>query len=62
LALDGPAADTGAVGFKIEPTAEFAGTSAVGDRGLGGEQFLEQVTCGCRPGGLVISAGDAWRP
>ncbi len=62
LILDGPAADTGAVGFKIEPAVEFAGTSAVGGRGFGREQLLKQVTRGGRPGGLMISAGDAGRP
>ena len=62
VVLDGPTADTGAVGFKIESAEEFAGTSAVGDRGFDGEQFFKQVTCGGRPGGLMISAGDAWRP
>ena len=29
LVLDGPAADAGAVGFKVEPAMEFAGTGAV---------------------------------
>jgi len=60
--FDGPAADTGAVGFETESAEEFAGTSAVGDRGLGGEQFFKQVICGGWPDGLMISAGDAWRP
>ena len=59
---DGPAADTGAVGFEIESAEEFAGTSAVGNRGFGGEQFFKQVTGGGRPDGLMISAGEAWRP
>ena len=42
LVLDGPAPNTGAVGFKVEPAMEFTGTGAVSRRGFGGEQFFEQ--------------------
>jgi len=62
LVFDGPAADAGAVGFKLEATMEFAGGGAVGGRGLGGEEFGEQSGDFVRPRGAVVAAGAAGRP
>ena len=60
LVLDGPAADTGAVGLEIEAAMEFAGSGAVGGWRLGGEQFGQQGGDSRRPDGSMIAAGDAW--
>ena len=60
--FDGPAANAGAVGFKIQTAVEFAGTSAVGRGRLGSQEFVQQGQDLCRPSGLMIAAGNAGRP
>lgn len=62
LVLLGPAADAGAVGFKLEAAVEFAGASTVGGRGLGGEQGRELGDDGRGPVSVVVAAGAARRP
>lgn len=62
LVLDGPAADAGAVGFKMETAVEFAGTSAVGRCGFGRQEFGEQLCDLSRPVRMVIAAGTSRRP
>jgi hypothetical protein len=62
VVLEGPAADAGAVGSQAEAALEFAGTSAVGGGGLGGEQFGEQGRDGGGPRGQMIAARNAGRP
>jgi hypothetical protein len=56
LMFDGPAPDAGAVGFEVEPALGFTGGSAVGGRGLGGEQFGDQGGDFSSPFRLVIAA------
>ena len=69
LVFDGPAADAGAGGFKINPAMQFAGGGAVRGRRLGREEFLGQsdgilwplramvaTGCGRRPG-LLLTLG-----
>jgi hypothetical protein len=58
----GPAANAGAVGFKIQSAMPFAGTSAVGRGRFGSEEFFEQGDDVLGPIGMVIAAGNAWRP
>ena len=58
----GPTADTGLVGFEVEPAKEFAGGGAVGGGRLGGEEFGQQGNHRSRPLGLMVAAGDAGRP
>jgi hypothetical protein len=62
LVLDGPAADAGAVGFEVEAAMEFAGDGAVGGGWFRSEEFGGQCGGVSRPGGMMISAGDAGRP
>ena len=57
LVSDGPAADAGTVGFKLETAVEFAGDGAVGGSGFGGEEFAGQRD-GCRrPVRVMIAPG-----
>ena len=58
----GPAADTGAVGFEVEATVEFAGDGAVRGRRFGGEEFGGQCGHLGGPVGVVIAAGNPGRP
>lgn len=60
--LDGPAADAGTVGFKIQSAVEFAGASAVSRGRLGGKEFFEQVDDVRRPVGLMVATGKTWGP
>lgn len=62
LVGEGPAADAGAVGCKLEAAVEFAGGGAVGGGGLGGEEFGEQGGGVGGPVGLVVAAGVAGGP
>ena len=62
LVCDGPAADAGAVGFKLEAAVEFAGDGTVGRRGIGGEKFGGQRGGFRRPVGVVIAAGKSGGP
>ena len=62
LVLERPAADAGAVGQELETAVEFAGTGAVGGRGLGGEERGEQGGDLRGPVGMVIAAGAARGP
>ena len=62
LVFDGPAANAGAVGFKLEPAVEFAGAGAVGRGRFGSEKFFKQGQDLRRPGGMMITAGNAGRP
>ena len=62
VVFEGPAADAGAVGLKVQSAMQFTGTSAVGGRRLGREEFLEQGDDVLGPSGMVIAAGNAGRP
>jgi len=62
LVGDGPAADTGAVGFKVETAEQFTGDGTVGTRGFYGEQFGGQSDRLSRPVGVMIATGEAGRP
>ena len=62
LVFDGPAANAGTVGFKIQTAVEFAGTSAVGRGRFGSEKFFQQGQDLRRPGGIMIAAGNTGRP
>lgn len=62
LVLDGPAANAGTIGFKVQPPVKFTGRSTVGGGRLGGEQFGEEASNGLWPGGMMIAARDPWRP
>jgi hypothetical protein len=62
LVFEGPAANAGAVGFKIETAVEFAGTSAVGRGRFGSEEFVRQGQDLRRPSGMMIAAGKSGRP
>ena len=54
---DGPAADTGTVGFKLEAAMEFAGDGTVGARWFGGEEFGGQRDGWGGPVRMMIAAG-----
>ena len=58
----GPAADAGAVGFKVQASVQFAGGGAVGGGRLGGKKFGEQGGRGAGPGGVMVAAGVSGRP
>ena len=60
--FDGPAADTGAVGFKLEAAMEFAGDGTVGARWLGGEEFGGQRDGFGGPVRVMIATGASGRP
>lgn len=62
LVFQGPAANAGAVGFKIQPAMQFAGGGAVGGGRLGGKEFGEQQGDFVRPVGVMIAAGKSGRP
>ena len=62
LVLDGPTADTGAVGQELETTVEFAGTGAVGGRGIRGEERGEQGVYFHGPVRMMIATGTGWNP
>jgi len=62
LVGDGPAADTGAVGFKVETAEQFTGDGTVGTRRFYGEQFGGQSDRFSRPVGVMIATGEAGRP
>ena len=47
LVFDGPAADTGAVGWEVEPAVEFAGGGAVGRGWLGRKKLGQPVHQRC---------------
>lgn len=62
LVLEGPAADTGAVGLEVQTAVEFAGGGAVGGGRLGGKEFGEQRADLVGPDGMMVAAGAAGRP
>jgi hypothetical protein len=62
LVFDGPAADAGAVGLKVQTAMEFTGTGAGGGGRLGGEELGQFNDDLGRPVGLVIAAGSARGP
>ena len=62
LVFDGPAADTGAVGFEVEAAEQFAGDGTVGTRGFAGEEFGGQSDRFDRPVRVMIATGQARRP
>lgn len=62
LMFDGPAPDTGAIGFEVKPAQEFTGGGAVGRRRFGGEEFGEQGGHVGGPVRVMIAAGYVGRP
>jgi hypothetical protein len=60
--FDGPAADAGAVGLKVEPAVEFAGDATVRAGRFGGEKFGGEGNGFSRPIGVMIAAGEARGP
>src|SRR3989442_436291 len=62
LAFNGPAAHAGAVGFEAEAAEQFAGSSAVGGRGFGGEKFCQQDDDLGGPARVMITARADRRP
>lgn len=60
--FDGPAADAGAIGGKLEAAVQFAGGGAVGGRWLGGEEPGEQGGDFGGPDGVMVAAGTTGRP
>ena len=60
--LDGPAADAGAVGFKLEAAEQFTGGRAVSGRRFGRKQPGEQGGHVGWPIGMMIAAGNAGGP
>ena len=60
--FDGPAADTGAVGFEIEAAVEFAGGGTVGGRRFGGQELGQEGGHWVSPSGVMVAAGKAWGP
>ncbi len=58
----GPAANTGPVGFEVKPALQFTGSGAIGGGGLGSEEFGQQVNHCCGPLGLMIATGATGRP
>ena len=62
LMRQGPAADAGAVGLKVEAAMEFAGNGAVGRRRFGGEQFGGEGNGLGGPVGMMIATGASGRP
>jgi len=60
--FNGPAADAGAVGFEVQAAVEFAGDSAVGARGFGGEEFGGEGDGFGGPLRVMVAAGAARRP
>ena len=62
LVVDGPAADTGPVGFELESAKQFAGGGAVGGGRFGSQKLLEQGDDLGRPIGAMIATGSAGTP
>jgi len=62
LVGDGPAADTGAIGFEVAAAVQFAGAGTVGGGGFGGQELGEQGGNFGSPVWVVIAAGDPRRP
>lgn len=58
----GPAANTGPVGFEVESAMQFAGSGAVGGGRFGREEFGQQGNHRSGPLGLMIAAGETGRP
>lgn len=58
----GPAANTGAVGFEVEAAMQFAGDGAVGGRWFGGQELGQEGNHRSGPLGLMIAAGNSGRP
>ena len=62
LVSDGPAADTGTVGFKLEAAMEFAGDGTVGGSGFGGEEFGGQRDGFGGPVRVMVAPGASGCP
>jgi len=62
LVFDGPATDTGAVGFEVEAAEQFAGDGTIGTRWFGGEEFGGQRDGLGRPVRVMIATRQARRP
>jgi len=62
IIFDGPAPNTGAVGFEVEAAMKFAGGGAVGGRRFGRQQFGEQINDRLRPGRTMVAAGKTGQP
>ena len=62
LMFEGPAPDTGAVGFEVEAAQEFTGGGAIGGGWFGGEEFGEESRYLGGPSQVVIAPGHAGRP
>src|SRR5229473_5429667 len=62
VVLDSPAADLGAVGFKLALAEQFAGGKAVGGWGIAAEPFAQQRVHFRGPSGGMIAAGNIGRP
>jgi|ERR1700683_3537131 len=62
LVLEGPAANAGTIGFKVQPAMKFAGRGAIGGSRFGGEQLGEEIGNGLWPGGMMVATGHTWRP
>lgn len=62
LVVDGPATDTGPVGFELEAAKQFAGCGAVGGGRFRRKEFLEQGDDFGQPIRAVIPTGSAGGP
>jgi len=62
VVFNGPAADTGAVGFELVAAVQFAGGSAVRGRRFGGEELGQQCRNLCGPLGMMIAARNTGGP
>ena len=60
--FEGPASDTGAVGFEVEAAVKFAGTRAVGGGRFGSGEFFKPGQNLRRPSGMMIASGNTGRP
>jgi hypothetical protein len=62
MVLDGPAADTGAVGLEVQAAVQFAGGGAVRGGRFGRKELGEQRQDNVGPDGMMVAAGAAGRP
>ena len=60
--FNGPAADAGAVGLKVQAAMEFAGGGAVGRGRSGGEELGQECADLSGPVGVTVPAGGWWCP
>jgi hypothetical protein len=62
LMSDGPATDTGTVGFEVEAAMEFTGNGTVGGGWFGREEFGDEGGDFGRPVRVMIPTGEPGRP